>query len=78
MVEGALAEGEAYLLANHIHKNRGVSSQVDVEPSAAHANPIFGTPTPANVGQLTATPKVAQLTDMLARLVSTAPLFSKG
>jgi len=44
MVEGALAEGEVYLLANHMHKNCGVSRQVDAEPSAALADPNAGPP----------------------------------
>jgi len=43
-VEGALAEGEAYLLANHMHKNHRVSRQVDIEPSAALADPNAGPP----------------------------------
>jgi len=69
-IESTLAEGEAYLLANHMHKNGGASRQVDMEPSAAIADPDAGPPTPANVGQLMAASKVAQLTDMLAKLVS--------
>jgi len=69
-VEGALAEGEAYLLPNHMYKNCGISRQVDGEPSAAQTDPNAGLPTPASVGQLTAASKVAQLTDMLAKLVS--------
>jgi len=73
-VEGALAEGEAYLLVNHMHKNRGISCQVDIEPSAALTDPNSGPPAPANVEQLTAVSKVAQLTDMLAKLVSVLTL----
>jgi len=44
MVKGALAEGEAYLLANHMHKNRGAFRHVDLEPSAALAAPMAGHP----------------------------------
>jgi len=69
-VKGTLAEGEAYLLANQMHKNRGVSRQVEVEPAAAQIDPNAGLPVTAAVGQLTAASKVAQLTDMLAKLVS--------
>jgi len=36
--EGALAEREANLLANHTHKNRGASRRADLEPSAAAAD----------------------------------------
>jgi len=43
-VEGALAEGEAYLLASHMHINRGTTRQVDMEPSAAPADPGTGSP----------------------------------
>jgi len=41
-VEGTLAEGEAYLLANQMHKNRGISRQVEVEPSATPIDPEAG------------------------------------
>jgi len=43
-VESALAEGEACLLANQMHKNRGISRQVEVEPSAAQIDPEAGPP----------------------------------
>jgi len=69
-VEGALVEGEAYLLASHMHRNRGTSRQVHMEPSVAPADPGAGPPAPANVSQMMAASKVAQLTDMLAKLVS--------
>jgi len=69
-VEGALAVGEAYLLASHIHRNRLASRQVDMEPSAAPAAPNAETPAVANVTQITMASKVAQMTDMLAKLVS--------
>jgi len=70
-VEGALAEGEAYLLVSHMHRNRVASCQVDMEPSAAPAKPNAEPSTVANVTQMTVASKVAQLTDMLAKLVST-------
>jgi len=74
-VEDALAEGEAYLLASHLHRNRVASRQVDMEPSAAPAAPNAEAPAVANVTQMTVASKVAQMTDMLAKLVSTlAPL----
>jgi len=38
-VEGTLVEEEAYLLANQMHKNRGTSREVEVEPSAAQIDP---------------------------------------
>jgi len=62
-VGGALTEGEAYLLANHMHRNRVAFCQVDMKPSAAPAAP--------NATQMTVASKVAQMTDMLAKLVST-------
>jgi len=43
-IEGALAEGEAYLLASHMHRNRVASRQVDMEPSVAPAEPNAGPP----------------------------------
>jgi len=70
MVEDALAEGEACLLATQMHRNRGISRQVEVEPSAAQNDTEAGLPTTATVGQLTATSKVAQLTDMMAKLLA--------
>jgi len=69
--EGALTEGEAYLLASHMHRNRMASRQVDMEPPAAPAAPNAETPAVANVTQMTVASKVAQMTDMLAKLVST-------
>jgi len=69
-VEGALAVGEAYLLAGHMHRNHVASRQVDMEPSAASAAPNAETPAVANVTQMTVASKVAQMTDMLAKLVS--------
>jgi len=68
-VESALAEGKAYPLASHMHQNRVASRQVDMEPSAAPAAPNAGTPAVANVTQMTVALKVAQMTDMLAKLL---------
>jgi len=45
-VEGALAAGEAYLLASHMHRNRVASRQVDMEPSVAPAETNAGPPPP--------------------------------
>jgi len=70
-VEGALAVGEAYCLASNMHQNRKASRQVDMEPSAAPAAPDAETSAVANVTQMTVASKVAQMTDMLAKLVST-------
>jgi len=44
LVEGVRAEGEAYLLANQMHRNRGISCQVKVEPSAAQIDSEAGHP----------------------------------
>jgi len=41
-----------------------------MKPSVALADPGAGPPVPANVAQMMAASKVAQLTDMLAKLVS--------
>jgi len=70
-VEDALIKGEAYLLASHMHQNRVASRQVDMEPAAAPTAPNVKTPAVANVTQVTVASKVAQMTDMLAKLVST-------
>jgi len=70
-VEDALTEGEAYLLASHLYQNHVASRQVDMEPSAAPAAPNTEAPAVANVTQMTVASKVAQMTDMLAKLVST-------
>jgi len=67
-VEDALAEGEAYLLGNHLHWNRVTFRQVDMEPSAAPTASNAKNPAVAKV--MTAASKVAQMTDMLAELVS--------
>jgi len=48
-VEGALAVGEAYILASHMHRNHVASRQVDTEPSAAPAAPNAEAPAVANV-----------------------------
>jgi len=69
-VKGALTVGEAYLLVSHMHRNCMASCQVDMEPSAASAAPNAETPAVANVTQMTMASKVAQMTDMLAKLVS--------
>jgi len=70
-VEGALAVGEAYLLASHMHRNHVASRQVDMEPTAAPAAPNAEPPAVANVTPMTVASKVAQMTDMLAKMVST-------
>jgi len=69
-VKGALAVGEAYILASHMHWNRVASRQVDTKPSAAPAALNAETPAVANVTQITVASKVDQLTDMLAKLVA--------
>jgi len=69
-VEGALAVGEAYVLASHMHRNRMASRQVDAGPSAAPSVPNAGTPAVANVTQMTLASKVDHVTDMLAQLVA--------
>jgi len=69
-VEGALAVGEAYILANQMHRNRVVSRQVDAGPSAAPSVPNTENPAVANVTQMTLALKVDRVTDMLAELVA--------
>jgi len=44
MVKDALAEEEACLLANQMHRNRGVSHRVEVEPLAARDDTKAGLP----------------------------------
>jgi len=75
-VEGALAVGEAYILANHMHRNRVASRQVDAEPSAAPSVPNTENPAVANVTQMTLASKVDQVTDMLAQLVAALLLLN--
>jgi len=69
-VEGALAVGEAYILASHMHRNRVASCQVDAGPSAAPSVPNAETPAVANVTQMTLPSKVDHVTEMLAKLVA--------
>jgi len=52
-VKDALAEGEAYLLASHLHRNRVTSRQVDMEPSAASAASHVEIPAVAKVTRMT-------------------------
>jgi len=70
-VENALAEGEAHLLANQMHRNRGNSRQVEIKPMNTVAYHEAEPSATAAVGQLTAASKVAQLTDMLVKLIAT-------
>lgn len=69
-VEDTLVEGEAYLLANQMHRNRGASHQVEVGPLAARDNTDMRLPPTTAMGQLTTALKVAQLTNMLAKLLA--------
>jgi len=69
-VVGALTVGEAYLLANHMHRNRVASHQVNSGPSAARSVPNTENPVVAQVTQMTLAAKVDQVTDMLAQLVA--------
>jgi len=69
-VEGALAVREAYILANHMHRNRVASRQIDARPSAAPSVPNAKNPAVANVMQMTLASKLDQVTDMLAQLVA--------
>ena len=69
-VEGALTVGEAYLLANHMHRNRVASRQVDSGPSAAPSVSNTENPAVAQVTQMTLAAKVDRVTDMLAQLVA--------
>jgi len=69
-VEGALAVGEAHILASHMHRNHVALRQVDTEPSAAPAAPNAETPAVANVTQMTLASKVDHITDMLTKLVA--------
>jgi len=69
-VESALAVGEAYILANHMHRNRVASCQVNAGPAAAPSVPNTENPAVANVMQMTLASKVDQVTDMLAQPVA--------
>jgi len=69
-VEGALAVGEAYLLASHMYRNCVASHQVDAGPSAAPSVPNAETPAMANVTQMTLVSKVDHVTDILAKVVA--------
>ena len=69
-VEGALAIGEAYVLASHMHQNRMALPQVDAGPSAAPSIPNADTPAVANVAQMTLASKVNYVTDILAKLIA--------
>jgi len=69
-VEGALREGDAYLLANQMNRNHEVSRQVEAELATTHDDTGAATSTTAAARQLATASKVAQLTDMLAKLVA--------
>jgi len=58
-------------LANQMHRNRGNSRQVEIEPTDTAADREAEPSATAAVGQLIAASKVAQLTDMLAKLIAT-------
>jgi len=70
-VEDALAEGEAYLLANQMPKSRGNSRQVEVDRANTAAEREAEPSATAAVAKLAAASKVTQLTDMLAKLIAT-------
>jgi len=61
-VKDALAVGEAYILGNHMHRNRVASRQVDAGPSAAPSVPNAENPAVASVTQMTLTSKSIQIT----------------
>jgi len=69
-VEGALAAGETYILANHMHRNRVASRQVYAGLSAAPSVPNTENPAVAHVMQTTLASKIDQVADMLAQLVT--------
>jgi len=57
-VKGVPVVRKAYILANHMHRNRVASRQVDVGPSAALFVLNAENPAVANVTQMTLTSKV--------------------
>jgi len=69
-VEDALREGEAYLLANQLHLSREVSHQVEAELATAHSKAEATTHVAAATNQLSTASKVAQVTDIVAKLVA--------
>jgi len=69
-VGGALAVEEAYILADHMHRNRVAARQVDAGPSAAPSIPNAENPAVANVTQKMLASKFDQVTDVLAQLVA--------
>jgi len=70
-VEDALAVGEAYLLATHMHRNRVASRQVTTEHSTAHTELNAEPSAVASVNQMSLASKISQMTDMLDKLVTT-------
>jgi len=69
-VKSALAVGEVYNLASHMHRNHLASRQVDTGHSAAPSIQNAETPAVANVTQMTLASKVDHVTDMLVKLVA--------
>jgi len=68
-VEDTLREGEAYLLATQLHRSRVVSHQVEAELATAHNEAEAATHEAATTNPLSTASKVAQVTDMVAKLV---------
>lgn len=70
-VEDALREGEADLLATQLHKSRVGSRQVEAELAIAHSKAEAVTLVAVATTKLSTASKVAQVTDMVAKLVET-------
>jgi len=70
MVEDDLRRGEAYLLANQMRRNRGDSRKVEAELKTTHNETRAVTLATAAIGQLTTASTVAQLTDIVTKLMA--------
>lgn len=70
-VEDALREGEADLLATQLHKSRVGSRQVEAELATTHSEAEAVTLVAVATTKLSTASKVAQVTDMVAKLVET-------
>jgi len=69
-VENVLREGEAYLLANQLHRSRGVSRQMEAELATAHSEAEATTHVAVVTNQLSTASKVTQVSDIVAKLVA--------
>jgi len=73
-VENVLRESEAYLLANQLHRSRGVSRQMEAKLATAYSEAEATTHVAVATNQLSTASKVTQVSDIVAKLVAALTL----